>query len=556
MAILSAKAARALPRKIISSLRAYRFRKDLRAFFAKLRKPGGKSILVWDLGNFGPIIARNGTFAAALRARGHSTHTVLCDGSPVACIQRGIEHAEKLPDWPKRCPACVGQATATAKKYDLSFSYCGDHVSAKEKAEFERLAETLPLSEVIAYKREGVDVGALAWSSFNRYMKGHLLDLADLSAEQQAIYRKYFFAALVNTRAAMAATKSLAPHSTLTSHGIYVEYAPAMAAAVYQGVKPVSWASGYAERHHYFTVPQSANKLLLQGMKSENWRERAEKPLTAREEAQLDNFLHERYFKSAARDINVISKPESPEVLRAKLGITNSKPIYCLFAHVNWDACFDMSTMIFPNANTWVLDSMRAFFANTDVNWIVRVHPGEITDGSVLSTKDVIEAEFKTLPPHVKVLGADSDINSYGLFELIDGGVTIFGTVGVEVAMMGKPVILAGESHYAAKGFTTDSRSAEQYFDWLKKAATLPKLSPDARDLARRYGYSYFIQRHLPLKVLKTAGGHWADLDTSRLDALKAGVDPVLDLICARTLDGDDFIWKNPDLAGAQKGEK
>jgi hypothetical protein len=146
-------------------------------------------------------------------------------------------------------------------------------------------------------------------------------------------------------------------------------------------------------------------------------------------------------------------------------------------------------------------------------------------------------------------LGADSDINSYGLYQLIDGGVTIFGTVGVELAAMGKPVMLAGQAHYGAKGFTLDAATQAEYLAMLERAATLEPLSTQQTALARRYAYWYFVQRQIPIRAINLEQGHWGDLDLERLDSLLPGRDPIMDVVCRNIVEGRDFILPTEFLA-------
>jgi hypothetical protein len=383
----------------------------------------------------------------------------------------------------------------------------------------------------------------MAWSSLNRHMKGVLVDLPGLTPEQEQILRKYFYAALINVHAANEAMDVILPVSVLTSHGVYVDYAPAMSIAHQKGLSAVSWSSAYADGYHYFTIPKGANQLLLQGViRSELWQQRALTPLTAVEEERLEAFLHHRYFHAGARDIDIISRPEDRETLRRKIGLRPGKPVFCVFTHVNWDACFDMSSMIYPNANVWTIETIKYLMENTEVDWIIRIHPGELTDGSVLSTGDIIKAEFPELPGHIKVLWADSDINSYGLYQMIDGGITIFGTSGVELAAMGKPVIVAGQAHYSNKGFTIDAGSAAEYCATLGRVTSIEPLSAEQTALARRYAYWYFVQRHIPIRAIDLKQGHWGDLDLDRIDTLLPGRDKIMDSVCRNIVEGRDFI--------------
>ena len=525
--------------------RRLRLRSALGRFLRQHARPqeAASTVLVWELGNFPGIVARNGLFATALKLRGQRTHTILCDGTPVACIRRGVEQPEAPDEWPRTCRACADTAAEIARKYCLELSWVGDYVSDARRREFRQLSATLPLRQVLEHTHLGANVGRMAWSSLNRHMKGMLVDEAALTPEQEAILRNYLYAALVNVHAANAATDAIAPASVLTSHGVYVDYAPAMSIAYQKRLSAVSWSSAYADGYHYFTVPKGANQLLLQGVANDElWQQRAATPLAAAEEERLEGFLHHRYFRAGARDINVISAPEDRETLRRKIGLRPGKPVICVFPHVNWDACFDMSSMLYPSANDWTLQTIRRLAANTEADWIIRIHPGELTDGSVLSTGDIIKAEFPKLPDHVKVLWADSNVNSYGLYQLIDGGVTIFGTVGVELAAMGKPVILAGQAHYGGKGFTLDAGSPAEYCALLDRVASIAPLTAQQTAIARRYAYWYFVQRQIPIRAIDRAQGHWGDLDPDRLDSLLPGRDPIMDIVCRNIVEGRDFI--------------
>jgi len=64
--------------------------------------------------------------------------------------------------------------------------------------------------------------------------------------------------------------------------------------------------------------------------------------------------------------------------------------------------------------------------------------------------------------------------------------------------------------------------------------------------LARQYAYSFFIQRQIPLSMTQ---GHWGDLDPEKLTRLVPGQDEVMDLLCARILDGEDMILSESILS-------
>ncbi len=511
--------------------------------YSKINK-NSSLILIWEFGGFSDILRKNAIFSIALNLRGYKTHFIVCDGTPSACIQRGLEVNEELEDWPKKCSWCLKSMQQMADKYRVSYSVVSDFISKDKIKEFENISNFVSLKDIISYKFLSINVGQLAWSSTNRYMKGFLTSFSDLDKETEKIYRKYFYAALINTYVANEAINKFKPISVLVSHGVYVDYAPPLLLAVKKKIGAVSWASGYADFLHYFTVPKSKDKLQLRGISENQWDQRKNKDLTIYENKQLDDFIFNRYFKGQARDISILSNPVGVESVKFELGIKNNNPVVSLFAHVNWDACFDLLTMIFESANQWVIESIKKMVRIKDVNWIIRVHPGEITDGSLFTTDDLIKKNFKDIPDHIKILWSTSKINTYDLCKLSDVGITIFGTIGAELPLFGNPVIAAGDAHFSNKGFSLDAKNKEEYFSFLENIRSIKRLNKEQIDLARKYALSYFIERQIPLNIINKTQGHWGDIDMERLNEMLPGRDRYLDLICDGIINNKTVVAK------------
>lgn len=535
--------------KYVSRLKSYlRNRNSLKYRFYNFLKKHSRAnhdsplVLIWEMGGFAHILRKNAIIAAALNLRGYRTHFIVCDGTPVACIQRGLEQNEKTEDWEKRCYGCLKGMRISASEYSADYSLAGDYIDDIKKSEFMDISQQTTLSEIFHYKYLGVDVGMLAWSSLIRHMKGFLIEKKDIKPEDELLLRKYFYAGLVNTYIAGKTIDDLKPAAVFSSHGVYVDYSPPILLAYIRGIKSIIWSSGFKDFLHYFTVPKKPNKLEFRGMTEQEWKKRLETPLTVEEESILDRYIHHRFNKGNKRDFLNVSLPESPEDLRKKLGFENDKAVACLFCHVSWDLSFDLSKMIFDNANQWLTESINAAFEIKDVNWIIRVHPGEKVSGSLYTNDDFIKQHFKNIPDHVRILWSDSEINSLGLYNLIDVGITLFGTMGAELPVLGKPVISGGEAHFTGKGFTIDAKTKEEYFNLLKNIPNIPKLNKKEIDTARKYAYSYFIQRQIPINVIKRTEGHFGNIDTKKFHDLLPGGDPIIEAICNSIVEGKDVI--------------
>jgi len=207
-------------------------------------------IVCWELGGFHQILVKNSMFSKALNVRGYQTHFIICDGVSEACMQRGLEHDVNLVDWPKRCIQCKIDMKKLCKMYNVDYSHTSEYVEQSEKERLKELSETIEIQNIAGYKYLDVRVGELALSSTNRYFKGRLIGTEAMNPEDQMIYRKYLYAALLNTHIADNVFKKLNPHSLFTSHGVYVDYAPPLHLGVLRGIRVISWSSGFSPFYH------------------------------------------------------------------------------------------------------------------------------------------------------------------------------------------------------------------------------------------------------------------------------------------------------------------
>lgn len=503
----------------------------------------GKRVLFWEPGGMRAHLARHAVIATTLRLRGVEGQLVICDGTPSACIQREIRSGTPPSRWGEGCPDCFRLCGERAAMYNMPYVGVGSLVSEERRSELRALVGGLPSDKLVTFKHRGVEVGRFMNSSLIRFLQGKPPE------GHEEVAREFLYGSLVYTEAAITAVKCFKPDYVFMSHGSYVDYGTALAVATNAGIPVTHWGSSYLENHYYMcTVTQSTNRS-RQVLSKEAWQQRAEQPLSPKENALLDSYLNARYTAGLSFDIRSPQKPDKPEELRSKLDLPSDKPVWCVFLHLSWDNVFNLAPMAFDTVESWVLDTLQTIIALTEVTWLVKIHPAEVSTNTLLGMQSLIKDNFPHLPPHVRIIPPDSDINAYGLYQLLDGGVTIFGTAGLELTVLGKPVILAGDTHFGNKGFTCDALTKEEYEALLRQAARLPKLSPEQHALARQYAYSYFIQRQIPLRVLKDGYSGRGPLDYRKLDLLLPGNDKALDMICERILEGGDFIMDEDMVA-------
>ncbi len=131
---------------------------------------------------------------------------------------------------------------------------------------------------------------------------------------------------------------------------------------------------------------------------------------------------------------------------------------------------------------------------------VIRIHPGEVLIHGQ-SMVDVINRVLPSLPEHIHVIGPEEKVNTYDLIAAANLGLVYTTTVGLEMAMSGVPVIVAGETHYRNRGFTLDPEGWVRYYKTIKAVLEEPSLyrmKKEQIDLAWAYAYRFFFNFPFP----------------------------------------------------------
>jgi hypothetical protein len=247
----------------------------------------------------------------------------------------------------------------------------------------------------------------------------------------------------------------------------------------------------------------------------EAWREVAAGPWNETMEQELARQFELRYAGKdpLSRRLHARTRRRERSQLVSELALDPSKPTAVLFSHVLWDANPFYGDDLFEDQGEWLVESIREAIANPSVNWVVKLHLANVwklrKEGRTgeLSEVAAIREQIGELPPHVRLLMPDTEISTVSLFELADWGITIRGTVGVELPCYGVPVITAGTSHYTGRGFTVDSPDAEAYRDRLRRIAEILRLTDDQTLLAKKHAHALFCRRP---SASRASGRRWS----------------------------------------------
>jgi hypothetical protein len=505
-------------------------------------KSTAPTILFWVPGGMPLLLHVEGAIAAALKLRGYNVHAIICDAPYKACVSREITDEVPLERWGEKCAACIAATRGVLDILGIPYSSIGDYVPTEKREALRRRAMEYDRTNVSTLTHEGLLVGPNVLSTITRYLQGARL------GEGEDVVREFAYSGLVTAEAARHALDRFKPMRVFMSHGVYVDWGPALHTALERGIPVTGWKASYLTSRFFFRHVEEGTRIDFHKLSDRAWNARKEKPLTTEDEESLRRFLDRRYHHNVTFDMKRLKKYTGEvERFREKYQLPPGKPVWGIMAHINWDSVSDYSPMAYPSFDEWMLDTVNQVSKHSDIQWLIKVHPVEAYDNPAAGVQRLIETHFPNLPPHVRLIPAEEEISPLEFFHLIDGAVSVYGTSGLEVAIQGKPVILAGEAHYGGKGFTYDGLDIESYRRLLSLAHAIGPLTEDQKRLARAYAYSYFVQRQIPFPIVRDPSSIWWNLQHEKRDLLMPGADPFVDFICDHIIGGEDFVM-NRDL--------
>lgn len=492
-------------------------------------KATSPKILIWEFGGFPAILRKNLIHSLALNLRGFQTEMIFCDGATLACIRRSHPNTQ-VGTWRDACGSCVARMIQEAKAFGLRYSVSSDYISPQQiKRQYATLRQ-LTFPQQFRFVYQGVPLGSIAWNSFNRFQKGKLYSAKNISPADKEIFGQYLLASMVNYQIANVSIRRHQPTAILTSHGVFSDYAPVLYAGQKAGLPVTSWTSGFTASHLYYSSTDSTPNGDLRDISSEEWNSIRSNNLTQTEMRQLRRFMNDRYQKGKSQDVKFTKVNVRPldQILRRH---PHRRKTIGIFAHLNWDVALNNETLLFDTPNEWLVETVKQAIRHPEILWLLKFHPGEESEGTVRTSAQMINRHFPNLPAHIQIITDQMGINPMTLYQQIDVGVTLFGTVGVELAMLGKPTINAAAAHFAGKGFTHDAKTKIEYLSYLQRIGQIKPLTPTQQKWAQSYAYSYFLNRQVPLALMDAPEGHWGNVSHTKLSELIPGRNRLVDTI-------------------------
>ena len=353
-------------------------------------------------------------------------------------------------------------------------------------------------------------VGKCAASTALRHLRAGHLDLTSRSTRETLL--PFLRHAMEYAEAAERIVETCAPHVALAVDPGYTPRGELFDICLASGIDTITWNAAHKNNQLMLKRYGLGNRdVHPASLSNDTWARMKRMDWTPAEAARVhrelvDTYVSGEWYSEVGTQFHTSLRKAGD--VRRDLALDDSKKTAVIFPHIFWDGTFFWGTDLFSNYEEWFIETMRVACANSSVNWIVKVHPSNI----VKNVRDGVQAEASelaairaiagSLPSNVRIIPPDSPLSTLSLYGVMDYCVTVRGTVGIEAAALGIPVLTAGTGRYDALGFTIDSQSKAQYLHRLAHIQELPPLSPAQRELAERFAYGLFLARPFALRTV------------------------------------------------------
>lgn len=479
-------------------------------------------------------LALMGVIARRLIMEGRQPYFVLCDNLPM-CSQRDNQTGFARD----KCDHCIRGNVDFLSFNAFSYTSIWDYLEADDVIEAREIANAVTIENLAELRYHSLDIGRLQEMALSRYF---FRGMPEKTEESCQIAKQFVYSGVLLTKSFERIIDYLKPESILLCDGKTSWTALALGMARLRSIKVVSYEDfsprgcGYGRSWGF-----SNEGAVIDFQLKRAWEKWKDIPLTDQENEALNLYL-----KSRKKGSRYFPDPEENLIaIENELGLVLKQPVVTLYSSVTWDFGILQKHPVFTGMFEWINETIRAA-AGKPYTLLVRVHPAEKGSDGFVSRQQVAEEihrVFPKLPDNVKLVPPESKISSYTLMDISEASLVYTSTVGLESVIAGKPTIMCSLPNYGRRGFTIDIKSREEYFSYLEDLKTIPPVSPEQVDLARRYAYLRFFRCPIPLPFYGVKSlwnvSHYCLND---IDEILPGRNPYLDLVVDGIINDGDFI--------------
>ena len=365
-------------------------------------------------------------------------------------------------------------------------------------------APTELIKRVKAYHYRGANLGQHALATVSAQASdGRIRVDAGLSRRLYKTLRR----SILLTDAAIQFVEEVKPSKVFSVEKGFVGTCEIFYAALVAGVDYVQWCGCHEPnsimlkrynlsnlREHPFSISQNGwEKILEMPSLSDDLRQQV---ISQFEKGYLQGDWFK--YKNLVSDLR---QQERVDLVK-QLKLSPEKKTAVIYSHILNDANLFYGADLFEGGyEEWLVETVKAAQTNSKVNWVLKLHPANVSRnaksgytgefGELVALKQA----FGVIPDFLIIVYPDDKTSPFSFFKITDYGITVRGTVGMELPCFGIPTLTAGTGRYSNKGFTVDSSSADEYLNRIKAIQLIRPMSAQEIEVGQRHAYFSFKAR-------------------------------------------------------------
>lgn len=475
-------------------------------------------------------------FGHAFQKLGCQVKMIYCDGFLNSCDADTVSRNQK-----SQCFLCKKFGRFVKKTLGLDCFSFNQYILQSEVGKIKNKVERLKKEEFFNYKYLGVNVGAHARASTVRFFLSGKINLDN--PQEEIIFRKKLVYAMIMTKIAQEVYFKEKPKLIFTLHGIYSTWGPFFDYFQNKNIDGVVYSCS-AIRFGRFLF--SRNGMEWDFTNNKSWEDFKKNPLSQKEKLHIDSFLKNRFQGGVAdqlmyeKKFNNFSKDKMLRLLSDK----KYKRRYVLYSNLAWDACLGgRESSVFNDIFSWIDETIIFFKKKPDYQLIIKPHPAElIWEKGTKGIINYIIANHPDLPKNIIVLKSNVSLRAYDLITPKTICLVFNGTIGLEMASQGVPVLTVGGIHYKDAGIVYKINTLEKYLSLLDNPQKIILFAIANKEMAKKYAYFYIFKQLIRIPFYRE--DKWSAIDWIAMANIKdlLYTDSDLIKICKKIIQGKDII--------------
>lgn len=486
----------------------------LRSEAALLPPPTGPRTLVLSPRDWAVHVQWDAMIAHALRLRGADVQIATCGGGLAICDRANTWEAPPMP-----CRTCSHYTESSFAAHGLPLI---ELTSLSRPSPWPEL-DGIGLTDLRTIVEDGLELGRLVEIPVSWFLMRSDLENDPLAART---YREFLRSARRLAAASHSLLDRVQPDVVVACNGLFLFESVLWAVCRQRGIPVVTYERGFIKETLVVDVDDAAPLFHF----DEEWAVARRRPLDAGEEVTLDSYLEDRRHGRRTIDRFWVS----PDFTAPSAAVEGGR-LVSLFTNLTWDSAVIGQERAFSSIQEWLVAAVRLFAPRPSDRLVIRVHPAELKLPGKQTREpmaQVLQERIGALPGNVRLVGAADDLSSYPLMEQSDLGLVYTSTTGLEMAALGKPVVVAGRTHYGGKGFTHDAVDPADFEARVLRLLDDPAAGLPDRELARRYAHFFWFEAPVRSPGVEEHLPGLARLVVGSLDELRPGQHVGADRIC------------------------